>query len=200
MVTSLRKYIGIDEAGRGPWAGPVVAAAVVLNSEQPWNLFQDSKALSAKARAKALEAIQTHHAYGVGIVHPHDIDRLNILQATFLAMERAVENLQVRVGGVPGTLRIDGNQIPPWAAEEPWNAQAVVGGDATDASIAAASIVAKEVRDYWMRQMAHLWPGYGFEKHMGYGVPQHSAALEALGPCPIHRRSYAPVWRLLEKA
>ena len=76
-------------------------------------------------------------------------------------------------------------------------AQAVVGGDATDASIAAASIVAKEVRDYWMRQMAHLWPGYGFEKHMGYGVPQHSAALEALGPCPIHRRSYAPVRRLL---
>ena len=200
MATSLRKYIGIDEAGRGPWAGPVVAAAVVLNAKQPWTLFQDSKALSAKARAKAWEAIQVHHAYGVGMVHPHDIDRLNILQATFLAMERAVENLQERVGVVPCAVRIDGNQIPSWAKEAPWDARALVGGDATDAGIAAASIVAKEVRDSLMRQMAAIWPEYGFEKHVGYGVPQHSDALVRVGPCPIHRRSYAPIRRLLDKA
>ena len=168
----------------------MVAAAVVLNSEQPWNLFQDSKALSAKARTKALVAIQTHHAYGVGIVHPHDIDRLNILQATFFAMERAVENLQVRVGGVPGTLRIDGNQIPPWATEEPWSAQAVVGGDATDASIAAASIIAKVTRDRLMRGYDCVYPGYGFAQHKGYGTRVHADAIRALGACAIHRRSF----------
>lgn len=200
MTTTFpRKYIGIDEAGRGPWAGPVVAAAVVLNSEHPWDLFHDSKALTGKQRALALEDIQMHHAYGVGMVHPHDIDRLNILQATFLAMERAVECLQDKLGGVPACIAIDGNRLPPWACEEPWEAKAIVGGDASDPAIAAASIVAKEVRDAWMRQMARIWPVYGFEKHVGYGVPQHMTALDTHGVCIIHRRSYAPIRHRLEE-
>lgn len=183
---------GVDEAGRGPLAGPVVAAAVILDPRDPIIGLDDSKKLSAKRRA-ALEAEIRARALhvGVGQASVEEIDAVNILQATFLAMTRAVEAL----GLDPAHILVDGNRLPKWR----YRAEAVVGGDALHPCISAASIIAKETRDRIMREAALAHPHYGWERNMGYGSAQHMAALETHGPCAHHRRSFSPVarfWRL----
>ena len=180
------RIAGVDEAGRGPLAGPVVAAAVILDPRQPIEGLDDSKKLSARRRdALALE-IRARALVGIGIAEPAEIDRLNILHATMAAMARAVSRLPV----VPGRILVDGNRLPDGL---PAPAEALVGGDASNAAIGAASIIAKTVRDRLMQAAAERYPGYGFEGHKGYPSAAHRAALMALGPCPIHRTSYAPV-------
>lgn len=180
------RLAGVDEAGRGPLAGPVVAAAVILDPRQPIEGLDDSKKLSARRRdALALE-IRARALVGVGIAEPAEIDRLNILHATMAAMARAVSRLPL----VPDRILIDGNRLPDGL---PAPAEALVGGDASQAAIGAASIIAKTVRDRLMLAAAERYPGYGFEGHKGYPSAAHRAALMALGPCPIHRTSYAPV-------
>jgi ribonuclease HII len=185
--------VGVDEAGRGPLAGPVVAAAVVLCPDGIEGLG-DSKALSEKRRI-ALEAeIKAKCRWAVGMVDVDDIDRLNIFGATMLAMALAVEALGVQ----PREVLIDGNmtpqgRTPTWR----WPARAIVGGDAIEPCISAASIIAKQHRDRIMVAACAAHPGYGFAQHKGYGTAQHLAALRELGPCPIHRRSFAPVAQLV---
>lgn len=182
--------IGIDEVGRGCIAGPVVAAAVVLAA--PIAGVRDSKKLSARRRETLDQAIRAGAAhYALGEASIDEIDTLNILQATFLAMRRAVEAL----GLTPDQahLRVDGNLLPPWVSEGGWQAQALVGGDDLEPAIAAASILAKVQRDRFMTEQALVFPGYGFEGHKGYGTAAHLAALDRLGVCPLHRRSFAPV-------
>jgi ribonuclease HII len=182
---------GVDEAGRGPLAGPVVAAAVILDPRHPIQGLADSKALSAAARERLAPLIRRQSlAWGVGIADAEEIDALNILGATWLAMRRALLALAV----APTHVRVDGNRCPSFASlgfECTW--QADVGGDARVAEISAASIVAKTVRDDWMREAARGYPGYGFEAHKGYPTPTHYQALARLGPCRLHRRSFAPV-------
>jgi ribonuclease HII len=179
---------GVDEAGRGPWAGPVSAAAVILDG--PISGLDDSKALSARQREDLEPRIKARaRAWAVGFASPEEIGRLNILGATGLAMGRAVEAL----GLLPALALVDGN----YAFALPCPVRPVVRGDSISASIAAASILAKTARDRLMMEMDALHPGYGFAAHKGYGVPAHAAALERLGPCPIHRMSFAPVRRLL---
>ena len=180
--------VGVDEAGRGPLAGPVVAAAVVL-CEGGIAGVGDSKALSAKRRA-ALEAeIKARCRWAVGEASVKEIDRLNILQATFLAMTRAVAALQVE----PTMVLVDGNRLPRWD----WPSRAIVGGDAIEPAISAASIVAKEHRDRIMRAADADYPGYGWERNMGYGSAAHRDAIVRLGPTPLHRRSFAPLRQML---
>ncbi len=176
---------GVDEAGRGPLAGPVLAAAVVLDPARLPAGIKDSKLLSASRRALLLEAILDSAEVGIGRASVAEIDRLNILRASLLAMRRAVLALPRQ----PAHALIDGNCLP----DLPCQATAVVGGDRLALSIAAASIVAKVTRDRLMMALARRYPGYGFERHMGYGTKQHFEALERLGPCPIHRVSFAPV-------
>lgn len=176
---------GVDEAGRGPLAGPVVAAAVILDPDCIPDGLNDSKVLTAARRAELRTAILGCARVGVGIANVEEIDELNILWATMLAMTRAVEAL----GIAPAMVLVDGNRCPKWQ----WDSQAVVGGDARCLSIAAASIVAKEHRDAMMRDYDAAWPGYGWASNKGYAAPDHRAALKALGPSPIHRRSFAPV-------
>ncbi len=179
---------GVDEAGRGPWAGPVSAAAVILDAPIPG--LDDSKALSARQREDLEPRIKARaRAWAVGFASPEEIGRLNILGATGLAMRRAVEAL----GLLPAFALVDGN----YAFVLPCQVRTVVRGDAICASIAAASILAKTARDRLMTEMDALHPGYGFAAHKGYGVPEHAAALERLGPCPIHRMTFAPVRRCL---
>ena len=179
---------GVDEAGRGPLAGPVVAAAVVLGA-RPIVGLGDSKKLSAKRRA-ALEAeIKAECRWALGIVEADEIDRINIFAATMLAMTRAVAALGVD----PHEVLIDGNQTPArWAVDWRWPARAIVGGDASEPAISAASIIAKEARDALMREACARWPAYGFSRHKGYGTAEHLAALNRHGPSPIHRMSFAP--------
>ena len=174
---------GVDEAGRGPWAGPVSAAAVILDPRRIPVGLNDSKALTATARA-ALEAEirATALAFGVAFATVAEIADLNILQATGLAMRRAVDQLDLR----PVTALIDGNRVFDLGCA----AEALVGGDGRCASIAAASILAKTARDRHMVALDRTWPGYGFAEHKGYGVPVHPAALDRRGPCPEHRMSY----------
>lgn len=183
---------GVDEAGRGPLAGPVVAAAVILNPDDPIAGLDDSKKLSPKRRAVLEGEIRVRALHiGVGQASVEEIDAINILQATFLAMTRAVEVL----GLDPAHILVDGNRLPKWR----YRAEAVVGGDALHPCISAASIIAKETRDRIMREAALAYPHYGWERNMGYGSAQHMAALETHGPCALHRRSFAPVarfWRL----
>ena len=182
---------GVDEAGRGPLAGPVVAAAVILDGRRPIEGLADSKRL-AEARREALAPAVRERAvaWAVGMASVEEIDRLNILRATLLAMQRALGALEVR----PGHVRVDGNRCPCLTEIGlSCTAEAVVGGDATVAEISAASILAKTTRDAWMRQAALDYPGYGFERHKGYGTALHLQALARLGPCPLHRRSFAPV-------
>lgn len=184
------RVAGVDEAGRGPLAGPVVAAAVILDPSRPLAGLADSKRLSAAARERLAPQIRAQAlAWAVASASVEEIDRLNILQATFLAMRRAIAAL-----GCPAEAAlIDGNRIPP---ELPLPARAIVRGDATHAAIAAASILAKTERDARMRGLAAEYPGYGFERHMGYPTAAHLAALRALGPTPEHRRSFGPVAQL----
>lgn len=184
---------GIDEAGRGPLAGPVVAAAVVLCKPRPKGV-DDSKKLSAKARAAAEAQIRESCAWGIGVVDVEEIDRLNIFGATMLAMSLAVERLCDVLGGVHVTTLIDGNLTPEGRCDRwRWPAQAIVGGDGKEACIGAASILAKEYRDRLMVQAAQKHPHYGWERNKGYGSKEHMEALRVHGPTPLHRRSFAPV-------
>lgn len=188
-----RPVAGVDEAGRGPLAGPVVAAAVIAPDD--WHLegLDDSKKLTAARREALVESIQSSSvAWAIGEASEGEIDEINILQATFLAMRRALEGLGVR----PAAVVVDGNRkIPGWSTPQ----MAVVEGDGKIASIAAASILAKTHRDRRMRELDAVWPGYGFGVHMGYPTPVHLAALAERGPCAIHRRSFAPVRRRIEE-
>ena len=180
--------VGVDEAGRGPLAGPVVAAAVVLCDGGIVGL-DDSKRLSARRRAALEGEIKTRCRWAIGIADVDEIDRMNILQATMLAMTRAVDSLGIE----PSEILVDGNRLPKWG----YNARAIIGGDATQPCISAASIIAKQYRDRLMISTCNQYPGYGFARHKGYGTAEHLAALLRIGPCPIHRRSFAPVRRLL---
>ncbi|MGK2285725.1 ribonuclease HII [Pedomonas sp. V897] len=180
---------GIDEAGRGPLAGPVVAAAVVLDPSRLPDGIHDSKTLSRARREALLEAILDAAHVGIGEAGPEEIDRINILQATFLAMRRAVEALPVS----PAVALVDGNRAP----RLPIPCHTVVKGDARCLSIAAASIVAKVTRDRIMDRLAREHPGYGWERNAGYGTAEHLEALRQIGPTPHHRRSFAPVRELL---
>lgn len=182
---------GVDEAGRGPWAGPVSAAAVILDPARMPAGVNDSKKLTAKARDRlAIEIRETAIAWCVAFASVEEIDQLNILHATGLAMRRAVEGLQVAAAFA----LVDGN----YAFRLPCPVRTVVGGDGVSLSIGAASILAKTARDALMVEMDDLHPGYGFAGHKGYNSPVHSQALQTLGPCPIHRRSWAPIRELLE--
>ena len=191
-----RITVGVDEAGRGPLAGPVVAAAVILCRPRPAGL-DDSKKLCGKTRALLEERIKRRCSWAVGVVEVEDIDRLNIFGATMLAMTRAVHALCEALGSEPHEVLIDGNLTPHGRSPEwRWPARAIVGGDAIEPCISAASIIAKEHRDRLMRGYAELHPHYGWERNVGYGTPEHLAALKAHGPCPLHRRSFAPVAQL----
>ena len=184
---------GIDEAGRGPWAGPVVAAAVILEAGAIPHGLDDSKALDAGRRSVLYEALcASGAAIGVGIAEVERIDSTNILNATLWAMAQAVLQLPVR----PGIALVDGNRPPRLACRT----RTIVGGDATCLSIAAASIVAKVTRDRLMIELGKSNPGYGFERHKGYGTPEHASALNDLGVTRQHRRSFEPVRRALERS
>ena len=188
--------IGVDEAGRGPLAGPVVAAAVVLCRPRPGGL-DDSKKLRRDVRAILDERIRRRCRYGVGVVEVADIDRLNIFGATMLAMTLAVAALCEQLDEDPHEILIDGNLTPHGRrAEWRWPARAIVGGDGSEPCISAASIVAKEHRDRLMRDYALAHPHYGWERNAGYGTPEHLAALRTHGATPLHRRSFAPVAQL----
>lgn len=176
---------GVDEAGRGPWAGPVVAAAVIFKPDDIPASIDDSKALDEEARAFLYNRIMRCAQVGVGIADVTRIDRDNILNATMWAMHQAVAQLEVR----PRLVLVDGNRAP----RLPMEARTIVKGDAKCVSIAAASIIAKVTRDRMMRSLARDFPGYGFERHKGYGTPEHQAAIDKLGVCPLHRRSFKPV-------
>jgi ribonuclease HII len=182
---------GVDEAGRGPWAGPVTAAAVILDPTQPINGLTDSKKLSEKKRAALEPEIQAKAAYwSVAHAEPVEIDQLNIREATFLAMRRAIDGL----GCQPAHILIDGNALP---GNLPAPAEAIIKGDLKEPAISAASILAKTARDRLMLAYAVDYPGFGFEQHKGYGTAAHAAALQQHGPCPIHRTSFAPVRRAM---
>jgi ribonuclease HII len=177
---------GVDEAGRGPWAGPVSAGAVILDPGRAPEGLDDSKKLTHRARERLEIAIKDQAlAWGVGFASVEEIDSLNILRATGLAMRRAVEALRVS----PAFALVDGN----YAFILPCPVKTVVGGDGLSSSIAAASILAKVARDRLMVEMDAVYPGYGFAGHKGYHAPIHVEALRRLGPCPIHRSSWAPI-------
>ncbi|MBH5323047.1 ribonuclease HII [Aurantiacibacter sediminis] len=184
---------GVDEAGRGPLAGPVVAAAVVLCEPVPDGV-NDSKKLSAKARADAETRILRSCAYGIGVVDVGSIDELNIFGATMLAMSLAMERLCEAVGETALHTLIDGNLTPEGRCDRwRWPATPIVGGDGKEACIGAASIIAKEYRDRIMVDAAERHPHYGWERNKGYGSKEHMEALRVHGPTPFHRRSFAPV-------
>lgn len=183
--------IGVDEAGRGPWAGPVVVAAVRLDPARPIAGLNDSKALTEKRREALFPLIQDQAAaFSIQFVSAQEIDASDILRATFEGMRRAAGAIWI-----PDLeARIDGNLVPP---QFPCSAQAVVKGDAKVAAIAAASILAKVARDRYMVELEKTWPGYAFAQHKGYGTAAHQAALKALGPCAEHRTSFKPIKALL---
>lgn len=190
----LAPLIGVDEAGRGCLAGPVVAAAVLLPQGFDTRELNDSKALSPAQRLRLAERIRRHGVFGIGQVEADRIDQINILQATFEAMRQALEVLPW--SGPVGLVVVDGNQPIPHLA---WPQRAWPHGDALSVAVAAASILAKVTRDAWMEEADTRWPGYGFARHKGYGTREHLVALERLGPCPCHRRSFAPVAELLRR-
>ena len=190
--------IGLDEVGRGPWAGPVTAAAVWLDPQRCpavlLNEIDDSKALNPSARSRIFSGLHEIAAtggvaIGVGEATVAEIDSLNILRASLLAMQRAAEDLRHRAGFTPTAALVDGNRLP----DLPYPAQAIVGGDRRSVSIAAASIIAKVVRDRQMERLARDYPGYGWERNRGYGTRVHRAALASLGVTPEHRRSFRPI-------
>ncbi len=191
-----RLVIGVDEAGRGPLAGPVVAAAVVLCKPRPAGL-DDSKKLSREARAVLEERIKRRCHWAVGVVDVDGIERLNIFGATMLAMTLAVRALCEQLAREPHEVLVDGNLTPRGRCGDwRWPARPIVGGDALEPCISAASIIAKEHRDRLMREYAALHPHYGWERNAGYGTPEHLAALRTHGPTPLHRRGFAPVAQL----
>jgi ribonuclease HII len=178
---------GVDEAGRGPLAGPVVAAAVILEPGGRWDGLTDSKQVSAETRdALYARVLVEARAFAWAVVGPRAIDRLNIRRASLEAMRRAVTRLRV----TPSLVLVDGHEAVPGLSLPQ---QALVGGDARMLSIAAASILAKVVRDRIMERLDGVWPGYGFARHKGYGTPEHLEALARLGPCALHRYSFTPV-------
>ena len=179
---------GVDEAGRGPLAGPVVAAAVILPDDNAITGLDDSKKLTARARARLEAEILDRARYSVAQCSEAEIDDINILQATMLAMTRAVAGLDLP----PDHVLVDGNRLPRWD----YSAEAVIGGDALHPCISAASILAKEHRDRLMIAAAERYPQYGWERNKGYGTAEHLAALRKYGPTPLHRRSFAPVSQL----
>ncbi len=184
---------GVDEAGRGPLAGNVVAAAVILDPERPIRGITDSKKLSAAQRETLFEQICVNSAaWAIGRAHVAEIESLNILHATMLAMQRAVSGLQLQ----PLRVLVDGNRTPVW----PYHSEAIVKGDARVPAIGAASILAKVTRDRDMFTMEQQYPGYGFARHKGYPTAAHLEALRRLGPCPEHRRGFRPVAELLATA
>jgi len=185
---------GVDEAGRGPLVGSVVAGAVVLDPNQPIIGLRDSKKLSPARREQLYaEIMQKARAWGIGQASPSEIDTLNILQATMLAMRRAIEALSERLGEWPSKALIDGNRCPilPIASE------AIIKGDAKEPAISAASIIAKVTRDQQMQVLHAQYPQYGFNQHMGYPTEAHMQALKQYGPCEEHRRTFAPVRNLI---
>jgi ribonuclease HII len=185
-------HAGVDEAGRGPLAGPVVAAAVILDELHPIRGLADSKKLTAIRREALYEQIMAKSlCCAIGQASVEEIDTLNILQATLLAMQRAVQGLRLR----PVKVLVDGNRLP----RLPMLAEAIVGGDARVPAISAASIVAKVTRDRWCIQYHEQYPQYGFAGHKGYGTAEHLAALRTHGACPQHRRSFAPVAQVLQR-
>jgi ribonuclease HII len=188
---------GVDEAGRGPLVGAVVAGAVVLDPLNPISGLKDSKRLTpARREALYAEIVLKAKAWGVGEASPLEIDQINILQATMLAMQRAVDDLCTRLGRWPDKALIDGNRCPSL----PIPAEAIVKGDSKEPAISAASIVAKVTRDRQMAALHVRYPEYGFLQHMGYPTPVHLAALRQLGACPEHRRSFSPVRAVLDQA
>ena len=181
---------GVDEAGRGPLAGPVVAAAVVLAPERRWDGIDDSKKLAPEAREEIFARVmQQARAFSWSVVGPRAIDRFNILRASLEAMRRAV----ARLGVAPDLVLVDGDRAVPGLG---CAQRTIVDGDARLISIAAASVVAKVVRDRIMDRLDREWPGYGFARHKGYATAEHLAAIGRMGPCAIHRYSFRPVWEL----
>ena len=190
-LTAYKLIAGVDEAGRGPLVGSVVAAAVVLDDLQPISGLNDSKKLTAKKREMLAEQIKLHaKAWSIASVEPQIIDEINILQASLLAMKMAVEGLPVK----PDFALIDGNKLPDLGCK----AEAIVKGDGRVKSIAAASILAKVERDKQMLDLHKLYPEYEFDRHKGYPTKVHMALLKEHGPCPEHRKTFGPVRRLLE--
>jgi ribonuclease HII len=181
---------GVDEAGRGPLAGPVVAAAVVLAPDGVWEGLDDSKKLAPETREEVFARVtQQARAFSWAVIGPRAIDRSNILRASLEAMRRAVSRLCL----APDLVLVDGNHpVPGLACQQ----RAIVDGDARLLSIAAASVVAKVVRDRIMGRLDRVWPNYGFARHKGYATPEHLAAIACHGPCPLHRYSFAPVVEL----
>lgn len=193
MTIQLTAFLeaGVDEAGRGPLAGPVVVAAVILPLRYELDSLDDSKRLSALSRERLAPQIESQAiAFAVEFVEVDEIDRVNILQATLNGMQRAVENLKP----APQRALIDGNKAPRLSCE----VTTVVGGDRLVASISAASVLAKVYRDRLMLAMHNLYPAYGFDRHKGYPTAHHLERLKSLGPCPIHRKSFAPVRKAME--
>jgi ribonuclease HII len=189
-----RRIAGVDEAGRGPLAGPVVVAAVILDPARPIVGLNDSKKLSATKREALYPLIVEHAlAHCVVVVEAAEIDRLNIFQATMAGMSRAIAGL----APAAHEALVDGSKLPK---DMPCPGRAIVGGDALEPAISAASILAKVARDRLMVALEDTHPGYGFAVHKGYPTPAHLAALQRLGPCPQHRRSFAPVKQLLDQA
>lgn len=183
------RVCGVDEAGRGPLAGAVVAAAVILHPDRAIPGLADSKKLSARKRERlALEIKQQAWAWAVAEASVEEIDQLNILQASLLAMKRAVMSLSL----VPDRVLVDGNQLP----DLPYCVQAIIGGDASQPSISAASILAKTSRDAALIELDQRYPDYGFAQHKGYPTPQHLQAIRQYGVLPVHRKSFAPVAKL----
>ena len=183
---------GVDEAGRGPLAGPVVAAAVILDARAHIQGVAVSKQLSPRRREQLFDEIRAKAlCCSIAQASVEEIDRLNILQATMLAMQRAVKGLRLK----PNKVLVDGNRLPSLEVL----AEAVVSGDALVPAISAASILAKVTRDRLLNEMHALHPGYGFDRHKGYGTAQHMLALQTLGPLDVHRRSFAPVARALQR-
>lgn len=184
---------GVDEAGRGPLAGPVLVAAVILDGRFEWASLDDSKRVAPARRERLFVEIQARAlAWSIVEIGPADVDRLNILQATLWGMQQAVAALRPK----PARVLVDGNCTP----RLPCPAQAIVQGDRLEPAISAASILAKVARDRIMAAMHGLYPEYGFDRHKGYPTPEHFARLEQFGPCAIHRRSFVPVRRLLQRA
>lgn len=189
MAQGATRIVGVDEVGRGPLCGPVTAAAVWLDpSHLPVGL-RDSKRLSAKARLALTEEITCHADIGIGHCTPAEIDALNILQATFLAMQRAIAALSI----APDYLLVDGNRLPQ---DLPCPAEAIVKGDGRSMSIAAASIIAKTTRDAIMADLALQYPGYGWDRNAGYPTKCHLNAIANLGPTPVHRQSFKPLRKI----
>lgn len=189
---------GVDEVGRGPLAGPVVAAAVILDPARPIPGLKDSKQLSPAARVRLAREIRRHAlSFALALADEREIDEINILAASLLAMQRAVLRLRV----VPQHVIVDGNRVPSFAGVEPgYSVEARIKGDQTVPPVSAASILAKVCRDRLMRRSDLRYPGYGFARNMGYPTRLHIEVLRRIGPCPIHRKSFAPVREVLESS